>query len=418
MVNAKHDTTSYESCGYQREIYDGNALHDAFIRAKKGSDWKPQVQRYEMTYLLGLSNVQSELVNRTYEFKPSNSFKLQERGKTRWISGEQFEDRIVKHSLCDERLTPAVRPHLIYDNCASLEDRGIGLARKRLVVHLQKYYRQHGSNEGYILLMDYSKYYDNIRHDDFYNIVATYVDDPVALWLLRKVLDRAKVDVSYMDSEEFKNCMHDVFNSLEYSTIDPGLLTGEKFMRKHLNIGDQVAQTAGISYPIVIDNYVKIVCSQEFYARYTDDSYVINESKEFLEALLKDITIADTIGITVNLRKTRICKLSDYWRFLQVQYSLTETGRVIQKINPKRLTDRRRIMKKVAAKGIYTPEQFEDWFRSWFKSHYKLMSKIQREHFDELLKQCKEVTANVYDHSQRRHQAEELGAEWQQLYFL
>ena len=47
-VNAKHDTATYECCGYQREIFDGNALYDAFLKAKQGSDWKPQVQKYEM----------------------------------------------------------------------------------------------------------------------------------------------------------------------------------------------------------------------------------------------------------------------------------------------------------------------------------------------------------------------------------
>lgn len=86
MVNAKHDTTSYESCGYQREIYDGNSLYEAFGKAKQGSDWKPQVQKYEMTYLLGLSRVQRELIEQTYQFKPTSNFKLTERGKTRWVS--------------------------------------------------------------------------------------------------------------------------------------------------------------------------------------------------------------------------------------------------------------------------------------------------------------------------------------------
>lgn len=32
MVNTKHDTTSYENCSWQREIYDGNALYDAYLR--------------------------------------------------------------------------------------------------------------------------------------------------------------------------------------------------------------------------------------------------------------------------------------------------------------------------------------------------------------------------------------------------
>lgn len=118
-----------------------------------------------------------------------------------------------------------------------------------------------------------------------------------------------------MTDEEYAGCMDRVFNSLEYQNVDKSLLTGEKFMYKHLNIGDQVAQVAGIIYPIPIDNYVKIVKGVKFYGRYMDDSYAIHESKEFLEELLQGIiAVAKELGITVNIRKTRICKLSSLWR--------------------------------------------------------------------------------------------------------
>ena len=121
-----------------------------------------------------------------------------------------------------------------------------------------------------------------------------------------------------------------------------------------------------------------------------DDSYAIHESKEFLQDLLKDIVdIAKNIGVTVNLRKTRICRLSEHWRFLQVQYSLTSTGRIIQKINPKRLTAMRRKMKKIA--GKLTRTDFTNFYQSWFKNHYKLMSKQQRTNMDTLFNQLKEA---------------------------
>lgn len=257
--------------------------------------------------------------------------------------------------------------------------------------HLRRYYAQHGSNEGYVLLIDFSKYYDNIRHDVLLRLFEKYVDDEHALWLLRKTVDRSKVDVSYMTDDEYENCMNRLFNSLVYQYIDKSLLTGEKFMAKHLNIGDQVAQTAGIAYPIRIDNYIKIVRSVKFYGRYMDDSYIIHESKEFLLELLEEIIeIAREIGITVNTRKTRVCKLSEHWRFLQVQYSLTDTGRVIQKINPKRLTGMRRKMKKLAPK--LSEKEFTDWYKSWFKNHYRIMSRQQRSNMDTLFNQLKEVT--------------------------
>ena len=165
MVNTKCDTSYYDSRGYQRKIFDGNVLYESKAKAMKGSDWKPQVQRFNMTYLLELSKMQRDLENMEYEFLPTTNFTLHERGKLRRITGEQVQDRIVKHALCDEVLNPLIEPHLIYDNGASVVGKGIAFTRKRLLTHLRKYYAQHGSNEGYILLIDFSKYYDNIRHD-------------------------------------------------------------------------------------------------------------------------------------------------------------------------------------------------------------------------------------------------------------
>lgn len=348
MVNTKHDTGGYDRSCYQREIYDGNALYDAYIKAKKGSDWKPQVQKFEMTYLLGLASIQEDLKDRTYEFLPCTHFVLRERGKPRPITGEQIRDRIAKHSLCDEVITPTMRKYLIYDNGASQEGKGISFTRSRLETHLHKFYNQNHSNKGYILLIDFKKYYDNIRHDKLLELFGKYITNDTALWFLEKIIDREKVDVSYMTDEEYARCMDEVFNSLEYLKVDRRLLTGEKYMRKHLNIGDQVAQDAGIAYPIPIDNFIKIVKGVKFYGRYMDDSYVIHESKEFLEELLQEIIeIAESIGITVNTNKTHIVKLSEMWRYLQIQYSLTDTGRVIHKIHPKRLTTMRRKMKKL-----------------------------------------------------------------------
>lgn len=395
-VNTKHDTRSYESTvfgerGYQRDIFDGNALYDAFRRAEQGSDWKPQVQKFEMLYLLYLFTMQRDLIEHEYQFLPASEFIIQERGKTRLIRGEQIQDRIVKHSLCDEVLNPIMRKYLIYDNGASLKGKGIDFTRKRLLEHLRRYYAEHGSNDGHILLIDFSKYYDNLLHQILYDLFEKYIEDETALWLLRKTIERSRVDVSYMDEEEYENCLNMVFNSLEYEQIDKSLLTGEKYMEKHLYVGDQVAQTSGIAYPIPIDNYIKIVKGVKPYGRYMDDSYAIDESKAFLEDLMGEIIeIAKGIGITVNVKKTRICKLSEYWRFLQIQYALTDTGRIIRKINPERLTAMRRKMKKLAPK--MTEKEFTDWFNAWFENHYRIMSKQQRENMKTLFNQLREVT--------------------------
>lgn len=389
-VNTYHDAAAYERCGYQREIHDGNALYDAFLKSKRGSDWKPRVQKFEMLYLLYLGEIQEQLRKETYQLLPASSFALRERGKTRIVTGEQIQDRIVKHALCDEVIAPSIQKYLIYDNGASQKGKGVAFTRRRLEAHLHKFYMQHGSNDGSILLFDFSKYYDNLLHSKLREIFAQYVKDESALRLIGKILAGSRVDVSYMDDAEYARCMETLFNSLEYAAIDKSLLTGEKFMDKHLSIGDQLAQEAGIVYPVRIDNYIKIVRGVKFYGRYADDGYVIHESRGFLLDLLDGIRgEAKKLGITINERKTRICRLSELWRFLQIQYSLTDTGRVIHKINPRRLTAMRRKMKKLA--GILSEKEFENWFQSWFMSQCRNMSKLQKSNMTELYDDLREA---------------------------
>lgn len=420
MVNTKGDAIGYDRYCYQRQICDANALYNAYKTSIKSSGWKPQSQKFEMNLLFDLAQIQRDLMTGQYSPGRGSSFEICERGKKRLITGEAVKDRVVKHALCDDVLLPAVKPKLIYDNSASLKGRGVGFARKRLLTHLRKYYMRHGSNSGYILLMDYSKYYDNVRHDKLISLLSHYVKDKQVMGLVKELLKKHQVDVSYMTDDEYASCMDTVFDSLAYEEqVDKAKLDGSKMMAKHMDIGDQLSQIAGISYPIPIDNYIKIVRGCKYYARYMDDSYVIHESKTYLQELLADIKVqAEKIGITLNPRKTRIVKLSSYWRYLQIQYSLTETGRVIQKISPKAMTRMRRKMKKLA--HVLGPKEYHDWYRSWFQSHYKIMSKKQRSNMDQLymtlLKETENGRQNLHCNALRREQAGKLDLKWQQLY--
>ena len=119
-----------------------------------------------------------------------------------------------------------------------------------------------------------------------------------------------------MTDEGYGCCLENIFDYLAYQNIDRSVLTGDKFMRKRLNIGDQISQILGISYLIQFDNFVKIVNGVEFYGRYMDDCYIIHSDKKYLEQLLKRLVIkAEECGIYINLNKTKICKLSDHWKF-------------------------------------------------------------------------------------------------------
>ena len=270
----------------------------------------------------------------------------------------------------------------ICETCASIKGRGISHQRDRFEVHLRKYYRLYG-NEGWILFGDFSKFYDNIIHEIAKReLLKLFDDDEFIDWLLTQIFDGFKIDVSYMTDEEYATCMSDTFNKLDYRNIPESKLTGEKWMEKSVNIGDQLSQVIGIYYPYRIDNYVKYVRSQKFYGRYMDDWYIMNPSKEELFDLLDHIhQIAEEYGIHINKKKTRIVKISSTYKFLQIKYSLTDSGKVIKRINPKRVTTMRRKLKKLAVKvknEEITYENVENMFRGWMGSFYKLLSKEQR----------------------------------------
>lgn len=377
-------TVNKSMSSYKSIICDANHLYEAYLKSIKSSKWKESTQRYMLNFLDHIFALQAELEDMTYHPSEEGEFILRERGKIRAITSLQPRDRIVRHVLCDDVLLPVVRAKLIYDNGASLEGKGMSFSRKRFEVHLHKYFTTYGTNEGYILLGDFRKFYDNILHSVIKKELLKLVDDDeYVAWLLDVIFENFKVDVSYMTDEEYDECMNGVFNALEYrNTIPKSEHTGEKFLSKSVNIGDQISQIIGIFYPYRIDNYVKTVRSQKFYGRYMDDWYVMSPSKEELEDILENIKhIAADYGIHINTKKTRIVKLSSTYKYLQVRYTLTSTGKVIKRINPQRVTAFRRKLKKLAAlvndnKAKY--EDVENMFRSWMGGNYKLMSKETR----------------------------------------
>ena len=323
---------------YEEIICDANNLYRAYKVSVKTSKWKETTQKFMMNFLRYIFSIQDDLMNRTLQNGPTQEFTLFERGRVRPITSIQIRDRIIRHVLCDEVLLPEVKKHIIYDNIIH------EIAKRELL--------------------------------------KLFNDDEFIDWLLTQIFDGFKIDVSYMTDEEYARCMSDTFNKLEYRKIPESTLTGEKWMEKSVNIGDQLSQVIGIYYPYRIDNYVKYVRSQKFYGRYMDDWYIMNPSKEELLDLLDNIhRIAEGYGIHINKKKTRIVKISSTYKFLQIKYSLTDSGKIIKRINSKRVTTMRRKLKKLAVKvknEEISYENVENMFRGWMGGFYKLLSREQR----------------------------------------
>lgn len=370
------------------ELADLNKLYDAYLASMKGSAWKEEPQKFEMNFLSEIVQLKKELESREYRTSRGVEFTLNERGKTRRIHGGRMRDRVVRHVLCDTELGPKLQKFLIYNNGASQRGKGLTFARDQFRKDLHNYWLKYRTNEGYIAFVDLSKFYDNIRHDKVKELVYPHISDD-ARWLMDEVLSTFEVDVSYLSDEEYAECLNRKFDSVAYYlNIPETARTGEKRMKKSVDIGDQVSQNIGIYFPTRIDNYVKIVCGCKWYGRYMDDMYIIHPDRSKLEQILNGIRAeAAELGLFINKRKTRIVKLGSTYKYLQNKYTLTDTGKVIIRINPKSVTRERRKIKaykRLTEAGTMTYQDAEQAVKSWMADHAGLMSKDQIRHMKDL----------------------------------
>lgn len=67
-IKTQVDAVSYDCCSYQLpDFANANNLYSAYLKARKSSAWKRQIQMVEHEYLLTIAELQTELVNGTYK---------------------------------------------------------------------------------------------------------------------------------------------------------------------------------------------------------------------------------------------------------------------------------------------------------------------------------------------------------------
>lgn len=369
-------------------VTDLNVLYDAYRASMKSSAWKREPQRFERDFLSEIVKIHDELESRTYVTSERHTFVTHERGKARLIHGARMRDRVVRHALCDNILNPTFERYTIYNNSASQKGKGVDFARKLFERDLHNYWLEHRNNDGYICFVDFSKFYDNVRHKEVKEAACRVVDE-MSGWLFSSIIDTFKVDVSYMSDEEYAHCLEKKYNSIEYyETVPENLKTGKKLMAKSVDIGDQISQSIGVFFPTPIDNYITIVRGHRRAGRYMDDIYIIHHDLGYLKETLKGVSEqAEKLGLYINEKKTHICKLSDKFTYLQMRYQLTETGKVVKRVKPATITRERRKLKKykkLLDNGEVTYKNIEQSYKSWMGKYTKVMSKRQTKNIKRL----------------------------------
>lgn len=330
------------------EIIGFEALYESMQRCKKSVIWKDSVAHYVLNGLEETYKLSQQLKDGTYKPRTPAKFEIT-RPKKREIISVCFRDRVYQRSLNDNALYPEMTRSFIRDNWACQKGKGTDDARDRMKVFLRRMYRKYGT-DFYVLQMDIHGYYPNMHHN-------------VANELLRKKLD------------------------LEISKRAIEVLDGQYAGEIGYNPGSQMVQIIGISMLDDIDHKARETLGTEESGRYMDDSLYFHHSREHLEYCKQEIEkMLKEKGLEFNQKKTKVFHIKDGFMFLGFKYHLTDAGKVIMTVDPKKVKERRRIMKKMvrkAKRGEMMKEKVDESYRSW-RNHaskgnsFKLIQRMDR----------------------------------------
>lgn len=325
----------HDEYGKFDKIYTYDHLYHSYRMCRKGVRWKASTQRYIANATMNVFNSYKELKDGTFKSNGFYEFDLFERGKPRHIRSVDMHERVVQRCACDYSLIPMLQPMFIYDNGASMKNKGYAFAVRRFNRHLQWHIRKNG-NKGYILLFDFSNYFNSIPHKLLMNILDKLYTDEKTLNLIK----------------HFINMFGDV----------------------GLGLGSQVSQVLALAAANALDHYIKEVLGIKCYGRYMDDGYLIHESKAYLKECMEKIRKkCIELGLVLSEKKTHIMPICKNFMWLKIRYRVTDTGHIVKRVWKKSVIRMRRKLKKLKIKvdnGVITIKDVYQSIQSW-KSHTK-----------------------------------------------
>lgn len=315
------------------------SLMCAHFDSRRGVMWKFSPARYDQNYIKNCTESSKRLMQGKNVCQGFYSFGIIERGKKRDIHSVHYSERVIRRSFCVNCLVPILSHNLIYDNGASLKGKGISFATKRTAAHLHRYYREYGDNEGYVIVVDFRKYFQNIRHDRLFEMLDRCITDERLRAITKQFILAGDAD-------------------------KPRAERG-----RGLFIGPEDSQILAISFPNRIDHYIKEELRCKRYERYNDDSIIIVREKADAQRILKNLlSLYDEAGIIPNPKKTQIVKLSKGFTYLKTKYYLESNGRVVMKPCRDCIVRQRRKLKKFRRfmdQGEMTLKQVTQSYMSW-----------------------------------------------------
>ena len=292
---AKRDARRIQRSIDVGELNNVFTFHDLYVAGKEccnGVRWKNSTQRFEMHLFSGTASRRKILMEQKWKPGGYVHFMLSERGKTRPIDAPRIQDRQIHKVYTQKVLLPLYLPSMIWNNGASLRDKGFEFSKRELREDLRYHFRRYG-RDGNVILLDFRKFFPSVSHE--------------------MVFERHK---KFLLNDNIRKVGDDIVN-----TVKGG---------KGLPLGVEPSQAEMIAFPSALDNYIKCQLSIKCAGHYMDDYYVIvppdRDPKEIMHLI---VAKAESLRLTISQSKTRIIPLTKPFKYCKAKYTLTETGKVI-----------------------------------------------------------------------------------------
>lgn len=331
----------------EEDIIGFEALFESMQKCKKGVMWKGSAAHYVLNGLEETLKLEKQLKTGTYKARQTTKFRVTY-PKPRDIVSICFRDRVYQRSLNDNAIYPAMTKSFIQHNCACQKDKGTDYARAVLDEFLHRHYRKYGRAGG-VLQVDVHGYYPNMKHQVAKDKFKKHLEPDIYKRAEAVLEDQYEGDVGY-------------------------------------NPGSQMIQIAGISVLDELDHFIKEQLGIKRYLRYMDDFLLMHEDLEYLE-YCKDKVIEKLAeyGFEPNPKKTKVIPITEEILFLGFYYRLTETGKIIMRLNPANVKQERKKLYRLVAKakkGESSKAKVDECFNGW-KDHaakgtsYQLLRRME-----------------------------------------
>lgn len=243
-------------------LIDFGNLYRAWIKARQGTGWNAETQRFCFHLERELLILQEELRSGFYQPQNFRFFSIRD-PKPRTISVAPFRDRVVHHALV-QVLMPVFEPGFIFHSYATRVDKGTHRAIKTAQSFVRRY--------PWYYKLDILHFFETVDHGVMLQAIAHKVKDRSILALAEKIIRHPQLPRG----------------------LPIGNLTSQFFANVYLN---------------GLDHFIKEQLAVKGYLRYMDDFVLFADDKSLLQQQVRQVD--EYVSLRLQLRlKRKACWLN------------------------------------------------------------------------------------------------------------